>query len=71
MNNINFLMYLLTVIFGSLAISLSVFSLAAFVYLKMFGIWFLIALLIIIGCSYLVNSASREIFSFIKRHGIS
>jgi len=71
MNNTNFLMYLLTVIFGSLAISISVFSLAAFIYLKVYGIWAIVAILIIVGCSFLVNSASKEIFNFIKRHGIS
>jgi hypothetical protein len=71
MNNINFLIHFLTVIFGSLAISLSVFSLAAFIYLKVYGIWIVMTLLIIVGCSYLVKNASKEIFSFIRRHGIS
>jgi hypothetical protein len=71
MNNVKFLIYLLTVTFGSLAISLSVFSLAAFIYLKAYGIWAIITILIIVGCSYLVKNASQEIFSFIRRHGIS
>jgi hypothetical protein len=71
MNNVKFSIYLLTVTFGSLAISLSVFSLAAFVYLKVYGTWAIIAILIIVGCSYLVKNAIQEIFSFIRRHGIS
>ena len=71
MNNLSFFTYLLTLVVGFFTLVLSLFLLGVFTYLKMFGLWFFIMIGVTILCSYLTWDASNQVFSFIKRHGIS
>jgi FtsH-binding integral membrane protein len=71
MNKTYFLLDLLAIVFGSMAIVVSAFSIALFIYLGSYSILFFIMILNMIFCGFLVRRSSTRIFDFIRRHGIS
>jgi FtsH-binding integral membrane protein len=71
MNKTYFLLDLLAIVFGSMAIVVSAISIALFIYLGSYNILLFIMILNMFFCGLLVRRSSTRIFDFIKRHGIS